>query len=115
MPCTAEFGILGQPDADRSYDQWEPERYHCVAIDDDYLDDWWPRLTQMRTFYHSLSRPGTALARWGVTLIPPESLPVFLSAVTADARFHADPALAALAGTIQAAICQHAFLIHFGV
>lgn len=71
----AEFGIIDDFDPQKDYDDsYEPERYHCIAICDDALNDWWDDIQDMRTYFHCYNRPETALARWGVTLIPPESL-----------------------------------------
>lgn len=37
-----EFGIIECFDEFEDYTEYAPERYHCVAIDDDeYLNDWW--------------------------------------------------------------------------
>lgn len=66
-----EFGIIDEIDADKDYSHYEPEKYNCVYIDDDiYIDEWWEQLQTIKTFYHSLNRPGYALARYGVTIIP---------------------------------------------
>ena len=68
-----EFGIIDEIDADKDYSHYEPEKYNCVYIDDDiYIDEWWEQLQTIKTFYHSLNRPGYALARYGVTIIPPD-------------------------------------------
>ncbi len=50
------------------------------------IDGWWSRLVLFKTYFHSLKRPGFGLARWGVTLIPPESLPAFQEIVLSDKR-----------------------------
>lgn len=114
MPL-AEFGIIEDLDRHRDYGVYEPARYHCVAIDDDYLDDWWPQLMGMSTYFHSLDRPAQALARWGVTLIPPASLPLFLAIVQADGRWGTDGQLAALTQMIRQAIAADKYMIHFGI
>ena len=42
MPCVAEFGIIEEFDKDKDYSsEYEPQKYNCVAIDDDILNDWW--------------------------------------------------------------------------
>ena len=40
MPCVAEFGIIDNIDNKKDYSDYEPEKYNCVAIDDDILNDW---------------------------------------------------------------------------
>ena len=38
----AEFGIIECFDECADYTEYVPERYQCVAIDDEkYLNDWW--------------------------------------------------------------------------
>lgn len=54
-------------------------------------------------------------ARWGITLIPPESLPAFQEVVIADRRMNRDGQLAALADKISEAIRREKYMIHFGV
>jgi hypothetical protein len=96
--------------------KYEPEKYNCIYIDDDiYVNDWWERLTTMKTYFHSMDRPATALARWGVTLIPPESLSIFQDIVITDKRIKNDNHLVELADKIQEAINKNKFMIHFGV
>ena len=62
-----------------------------------------------------MNRPAFALARWGVTLIPPESLPIFQDIVITDKRIYTDNHLVDLANKIQEAIEANKFMIHFGV
>jgi len=111
-----EFGIIDEIDYSKDYGVYEPEKYGCVYIGDDiYIDDWWDRLTMMKTYFHTMNRPSFALARWGVTLIPPESLPIFQDIVISDKRIHTDHHLVDLANKIQEAIDTNKFMIHFGV
>ncbi|GKX54633.1 hypothetical protein SOASR030_07450 [Leminorella grimontii] len=112
----AEFGIIDKIDASENYDVYEPEKYHCVYIDDDvYINDWWEALLSMKTYFHSMSRPSHALARWGITIIPPESLAKFQQIVLSDRRLKQDPHLMVLAEIIQKAIDGNKHMIHFGV
>ena len=112
----AEFGIIQHIDPCKDYSSYEPKKYACIAIDDDlYINDWWPKLLEMKTYFHTLSRPATGLARWGVTLIPPESLPAFLDIVATDPRFHKDLMLKELVSKIQKAIAENRYMIHYGI
>lgn len=112
----AEFGIIDKLDPDREYAAYTPEIYRCVAIDDEvYIDNWWSRLLEMKTYFHSLKRPARGLARWGVTLIPPESLRAFYDIVSQDGNRHTDENLAALAALIRQALDEGKFMIHFGI
>ncbi len=111
-----EFGIIPQIDPEADYSHYEPEKYDCVAIDDDiYINDWWDELRLMETYFESLSRPEKGLSRWGVTIIPPKSLPQLEKIVTGDKRITSDENLAALADKIKAAVSENKYMIHYGV
>jgi hypothetical protein len=116
MPCVAEFGIIDDFEKDKDYAVcYEPMKYHCVAIDDDILNDWWSDLTLIRTYFHSYSRPDFALARWGVTLIPPESLEAFYTIVAKDRRSASSTELTDLMKLLRTAITEQKYVIHYGV
>ena len=111
-----EFGIIDQLDKTIDYEDYDPELNNCVYIDDErYIDDWWEKLMQMKTYFHRLSRPEFGLARYGVTLIPPQSLTVFQDIVISDKRINEDPQLVLLAQLIQKAITEGKYMIHYGV
>ena len=111
----AEFGIIEDIMETREY-SYNPEKYHCVSIDDEvYIEDWWDKLVLLKTYFHNLNRPDFGLARWGITLIPPESLPAFQEIVIADRRMNRDGQLAALSDKISEAIRREKYMIHFGV
>ena len=111
----AKFGIIEDIGEAQKY-SYDPDKYQCVYIHDDiYIDDWWDDLVLLKTYFHSLSRPEFGLARWGITLIPPESLPGFQEIVLSDKRINEDAHLRELADKIQDAISRNKFMIHFGV
>ena len=86
---TAEFGIIEDIGETQEY-SYTPEKYQCICIDDAYIDDWWDKLVLLKTYFHSLDRPEFGLARWGITLIPPESLSGFQEIVLSDRRINKD-------------------------
>ena len=111
-----EFGIIDEIDYSKDYGVYEPEKYNCIYIDDDeYINDWWKRLSLMKTYFHNMNRPSFALARWGVTIIPPESLPLFQDIVVTDQRINTDDNLVNLATKIKEAIDADKHMIHFGM
>ena len=111
-----EFGIIEEIEQDKDYSFEQPEKFRCVFIDDDlYIDDWWEKLVLMKTYFHNLNRPAQGLARYGITWIPPESLPSFQDIVISDKRINEDENLVALANKIQEAIKGKKYMIHFGV
>lgn len=116
MSCIAEFGIIDQFEKDKDYSScYEPEKYHCVAIDDNFLNDWWDRLSLIKTYFHCYDRPEFALARWSVTLIPPESLGAFYNIVSADRRSKSSKELMNLMVLLQKASSENKYVIHYGV
>lgn len=114
MACVAEFGII---DDLEEYDEHEynPSKYHCIAIDDDFLTDWWNELVLIKSYFHSLSRPEFGLARCGITLLPPESLEAFYEIIARDKRSKESEELIALMKVIRMAISQNKYVIHYGV
>lgn len=92
------------------------ESFELVYIDDDkYIDDWWDDLLTIKTYFQNFNQPSSALDRWGITLIPPESLPTFQNIILSDKRINQDAHLIELANLIGIAIEQNKFMIHFGV
>lgn len=91
------------------------DKCYGVVADDVYIDDWRNQLCIMKTYFYGFDRPKLGLARYGVTLIPPESLPAFQEIVLSDRRINEDDHLVALANMIQDAIDRKKFMIHFGV
>ncbi|WP_040411328.1 hypothetical protein [Desulfosporosinus sp. OT] len=116
MPCVAQFGIIDEFEKNKDYSDYEPEKYHLVAIDDDdFIDDWWNNLTKINTYFHSYNRPASALARYGVTLIPPESLEPFCNIVSTDNRFKSSKELIDLLTLRRKAISENKYVIHYGI
>ena len=116
MPCVAQFGIIDKFEKNKDYSSdCEPRKYNCVAIDDDILNDWWEELTFMKTYFHCYSRPNFALARYGVTIIPPESLETFYNIVSKDIRSKLSEELINLMVLLRTAISLNKYVIHYGV
>ena len=111
----AEFGIIDCIEPDKDYSKYEPEKYNCISINDCYFDDWWPKLSVMKTYFHSLSCPASGLARYGVTLIPPESLAAFQDILLSDKKEKEDLRLVSLDELIGKALREKKFMIHYGI
>lgn len=116
MPCVAQFGIIDEFKEDKDYSsKYEPQKYNCIAVDDDILNDWWDELILIKIYFHSYSRPSFALARCGVTIIPPESLEAFYNIVSTDRRSKTSKELIDLIALLKRAISENKYIIHYGV
>jgi len=116
MSCDAHFGIIDIFDKTRDYgDEYNPRKYNCVSIDDDIINDWWERLMTMKSYFHCYNRPKIALARWGVTLIPPESFDLFYDIVENDTPRKYINQVQCLLDLIKKAKTESKFIIHYGV
>jgi len=115
VPMVHQFGIMDEVDEQKEYVEYAPRQYDCVAVHDDMLSSLEAKLSGIRTYFHSLDRPGHGLAWSGITLIPPESLPALYEAVTSSANFEHSPELRGLADKIARAIRADRYIIHFGI
>ncbi len=115
----AEFGIIENFNEKADYSGYFPKKYHCIAIDDDlYMNDWWESLSRIDTFNvytEGVLQPQKALSRWGITIIPPSSLPALLDIVLSDKRSKKDKRLIAFANLIHRAVTENKYMIHYGV
>ncbi|WP_312648942.1 hypothetical protein [Aminipila sp.] len=70
-----EFGIMqSKPIKGVRFDRYEPEKYNCISINDDFIEPLLTELLHIDFYWHTIDVPGKGLAYFGITLIPPESL-----------------------------------------
>ena len=114
MPLTHEFGIIDDI-IEKSYDSYEPEKYQCISVDDEIIINLMKPLSIMKTYFHSINRPEYGLAYHGITIIPPESLPIFLDIVlsTDDLKQYDD--INELGEKIIQAKSENKYMIHYGI
>ncbi len=76
-----DFGIIDFFEENKWYSDYEPEKYNCISVDDDLLEEliikYNKELMEMKTYFQVTTQPGNGLDYCGVTLIPPESLKQF--------------------------------------
>ncbi len=107
-----DLGIMDTaPVPGRWYDDYKPEQYRCISIEDDLLEPVFWRMPELPCFWCTLSQPGKGIDWTGVNLIPPSSLPEFLHAL----RQFGDPELILAADLVQESIEQETFMILFGL
>lgn len=108
--ATHEFGILPQaPAPGQRYDSYEPEKYHCISIDDETLAPVLAELDHIPTFWHTLDLPCFGLNDCGVTLLPPSSFDSILAAI--QSQVHLD----ALYTLLLNAKADNRYIIHYGL
>ncbi len=105
-----EFGLMEtDPVPGVWYDEYEPQNYNCISIDDDYIEPLLSELAEIGFFWHTLYRPEKGLAYYGITLIPPSSMGDVL-AVLGDLEFFVP-----LRELLSKAKAEGRFVIHFGI
>jgi hypothetical protein len=83
----SEFGIIDELDCEKDYGlTYEPEKYGCNVICEEALNDWYPLLKDMPTYYGSYSHPAFNIARYAVTLIPPLSLDLLIDTIKTSTK-----------------------------
>ena len=105
-----EFGLMSEsPRPGARFDKYEPEKYRCIAVDDDDIEAVGAELQALSCYWHTLTRPEKGLAHFGITIIPPTSLPAFEDIVAKA------PQLAELRELIVTARREGRWIIHFGI
>ena len=105
-----EFGIMqNAPEKGRRYDEYEPQKYNCISVDDDYLEAVVSKLDDIDFYWHTTDIKGKGLAYCGVTLIPPKLIQAFANVINSI------PELADLQTLCVHALKQNKWIIHFGL
>lgn len=105
-----EFGIMmADPKPGQIFEEYEPERYDCIAVDDECVQAVAERLKSIKCYWHGLDRAEAGLAYYGITLISPESVREMIEVVK-DV-----PGMERLSEMLVVAKRERRFVIHFGV
>jgi hypothetical protein len=118
----AYFGIIDVVDTGKDYGVLDDytsfedhlKLYHCVGVPDDYLSLWLEGMSEVKTYYHCFSRPAKSFARYGVTLIPPESTQSLIEIIAAS-PVNAEEWLQPLLSTLERAVKTNKYVIHYGI
>lgn len=104
------FGIMpDNPNPGIHYDEYEPDKYNCIFVEDEALLTILGKLKEMKCYWHSIDRQEKGLTYHGVSLIPPESLELFEMIVSEKDN------LKELKNMISQAESGQKYIIHFGV
>lgn len=110
-----QFGIIANFDKQEAYIHYAPDHYKCIAVNDDMIEELKEQLAMMKTYFHTYNRPANGLAYWGITLIPPESLPLFLEIVLSNKNRRKSKEHTDLAIKILEAQETKKYMIHYGI
>lgn len=107
-----EFGIMQkEPSPEERFDTYEPQKYNCITIHDDFIEPCMIDLQGLDCYWHTLQKPGKGLAYYGITLIPPQSMDVLIRILTSQNRKELIP----LITLINKAKENRKYIIHFGI
>ena len=82
MLAKHEFGIMQDaPKSKIRYDEYEPQKYNCISVDDDYIEGIEANLNNIDFYWHTLDMPAKGIAYTGITLIPPTSMQAFIATI----------------------------------
>ena len=112
MPCTHEFGIIEHFSSRiKKYSKYQPEKYNCISIDDDYILPLGEKIYGIKMINPCLNEKCKTLCYYGVTIIPVESLSQFRT-VFIEENNHVYNQMISL---IDRAIDEQKNIIHYGV
>ena len=105
-----EFGIMpSAPEKGVRYEEYEPYKFDCISVDDVYLENIVSRFNNIKFYWHSLDVPGKGLAYWGITLIPPMSIPDCINIIENINE------LSELKNIMHRAYSEQKWIIHYGI
>lgn len=104
------FGIMhSAPKKGIRFDNYTPEEYNCISVDDDDILPLLENLRAVKCFWHTLDRPEFGLAYYGITIIPPGSFSTIIEMIRHN------PNLSDLMDLFMEAENAKKYVIHFGV
>ena len=115
MQLIHEFYIIEDINNQSLYSEYAPDLNDCIHVHDDIILELVDELAIMKTYFQSLDCPNFGLTYHGVTLIPPESLSLFLYIVLSNKTSKNCEDITKLCKKIQQAIKQNKYMIHYGI
>ena len=108
--ATHEFGIMMKaPEEGKQYNEYEPQKYNCISVSDDYLEDIVEKIQHIDFYWHILENKQKGIAYHGITLIPLTSIYNLIDVVKGIAD------LVELKELVDKALKENKWMIHFGV
>ncbi len=110
MLARHEFGIMqNAPKLRKRYDEYEPQKYNCISIDDDYVEKIVAKLNNIDFYWHTLDVPAKGIEYTGITLIPPTSMQAFIVVIKDIEELNE------LKDLLEKALVENKWVIHFGL
>ena len=105
-----EFGMMQHsPMPGERYDEYDPERYGCISVDDDFIEPILQELLSIDFFWHTPDVSGKGLAYCGITLISPDAAKQMTEITNRISE------LQNLTELLNNAAASGKFIIHFGL
>lgn len=93
------------------YDEYEPQRYDCIAVKDDYIESILPLCSRIDTFANTTKNPFKGLNEDGITLIPPDSAAKIAEILDKIGN----PSFGKLIVMLKKAAEERKYVIHYGI
>ena len=114
-----DFGIIERFEEDKWYSDYEPEKYNCISVSDELIDEviikHLQELGHLKTYFHIKKHPGLGLDYCGTTIIPPSSLKEFKKIIMSANKQFKSNELDKLIKKINIAIQENKHVIHYGI
>ena len=105
-----QFAIMNKtPKEGEIYDDYEPEKYDFIAVDDDLIQPILSEFNTVNCFSHTVDFPCNGLAYEGITLIPPDSVCGMINIIDGAGGF------GDLKSLLMKAKDENKFIIHYGL
>ena len=105
-----EFGIMqNAPKSRKRYDEYEPHKYNCISVDDDYVEIMNANLKNVDFYWHTVDVPAKGIAYTGITLIPPTSIESIVAVIKNITELNE------LKELFMKALAENKWVIHFGL
>lgn len=110
--ATHESGMMQNESINNErFDEYEPNKYHCIVIDDDFIEPILIDLQNVTCYWHTLQALGRGIAYYGITLIPPESMDLLIQILSLQDKLEYTD-LISLANQVKQ---ENKYIIHFGI
>lgn len=107
-----EFGIMkNKPMNTDRFDEYEPNKYNCIQVDDDFIEPILIDLQSIDCYWHTLEIADKGIAYYGITLIPPESMDILIKILSKQD----DLEYTNLISLANKAKKENKYIIHFGI